>query len=107
MAKSPVLTEEMGPVPGPRCGQDTDEEPGDDDLEPGPVSCAVRWARACHSTAISTHASLVAGSVAFRANPSQASALCRYFSATLIIVMLHMMAGAQRSLSPITTQKLR
>lgn len=54
--------------------------------------------------AISAHASRVAGSVALRANPSQASALCRYLSGILGIVMLHIMAGAQRPQSPINAQ---
>jgi hypothetical protein len=59
-----------------------------------PVSCATRWASACHSIAISVHASRVAESVAPRANPSLANALSRYLSTVLVIVMLRVYGGS-------------
>jgi hypothetical protein len=68
------------------------------------ISCATRLASACHSIAISVHALLMAGSVAFRAKASLASALNRNRSETLIIVMLHDTAGAQHSQSPVTAK---
>src|ERR1700722_16331333 len=61
------------------------------DSEHCPDSCETRLASACHSIAISVHASRIAGSVASRANTSLASALTRYLSETLIMVMLHVL----------------
>jgi hypothetical protein len=65
-----------------------------DGLEQAGDSSATRLASACHSMAISVHASLTAGSVAARAYPSLTSALDRYFSEKLVMVMLQIAGGS-------------